>query len=175
VRLLPWDTQPPITEVVVPKAGVWAFRSGFHASEQSHDPLPRWTADRATIEVYPRVMDAVTLSAQLVQPDFGIPRALPDLTILVDDAPVPPASWQVAQGPPGHYRIDLTLAAANRSRLPLHVEFRSPGFIPAEREAGSSDRRTLGIRIEALEFWTRGDKLMAAGAADGRLATAPID
>ena len=175
VRLLPWDTQPPRTDIAWSTVGVWTFRSGFHASEQPRDPLPRWTANRATIEVYPRVKDIVALSMRLVQPDFGIPRELPDLTILVDDAPLPPASWQVVQGPPGHYQMDLTLAAANRSRLPLHVEFRSPGFIPAEREAGSADRRTLGIHIEAIEIRTRGDKLMAAGSTDGRLATAQID
>lgn len=171
VRLLPWDTEPRGANAAGPTLGVWAFRGGFHASEDPPDPLPRWTGGRGTVEVYPRVKDKVALSMRLVQPDFGLPRALPDLTILVDDAPVPPASWDVVQDPPGHYRISLTLAPPNRPRLPLLVEFRSPVFSPAQHEVGSSDRRMLGVRIEALEIWSHGDKLITAGPAHGSIRT----
>lgn len=134
-----------------PNALGYVFASGFYGSEGGNAPLPRWTSGRGVLEVYSERRGGMVLSLDLVQPDFGVRRQLPDLTVSANGVAIKPERWIVTQPTPGHYSVRLPIVVPRVGDGKVIVTLQSATFVPAELEPGSVDQRQLGLRLEAIK------------------------
>jgi hypothetical protein len=134
------------------RLATYALRTGFYDSEGVGKPLPRWTSGRGVLELYPEAPGDFTLVLDLVQPDFGTPRPLPDLTISADGRTIPPKLWRVEQPAGGHYTLQVPIGVRPARGRPVVVTLQSWTFVPAEQQPGNTDQRQLGVRLEGIRI-----------------------
>ena len=146
------DGAPQTDPATPPTRAAYAFLSGFYDSEVTGRSLPRWSSGYGVLALYPGAPTDEVLALDLVQPDFGQPRSLPDLTVSVDERPIAPELWRVEQPTPGHYTLRLPLVLRQAGGRPLVLTLRSPTFIPAQGGSGSVDGRELGVRVEGIRM-----------------------
>jgi len=127
------------------------FRTGFYSSEGVQAPLPRWTDGLGVLEIYPPAAGELVLVLDVVQPDFGTPRAVPDIEVSADDRAIPAGKWTFDVLAPGNYTVRLPLLARSPGGA-ITVTLHSGTFVPIESEPGSVDRRRLGVRIEGIRL-----------------------
>jgi len=151
IRLHPtWRN--PVGVGAVTRRGGYGFRSGFYESESTDALVPSWTDGRGVLELFPAVVGETTLSFTMVQPDFGSPRPLPDLTVSADGQAIPNHSWSVEQLSPGHYRVRIPLTVGPTQGIPIVLTLDSPTFVPSQHDASSTDERQLGVRVEEIRM-----------------------
>ncbi|MDE3076839.1 MAG: hypothetical protein KGJ86_15595, partial [Chloroflexota bacterium] len=149
--------------------GQFEFGDGFYASEgPAPSPLPRWTNGDAIIDVYPRRPGPLAVRMLVQQPTFGKPRYVPNVRLLWDGKPELPGGWAVSAFPEDGYELQLSLDPPGPARR-HQLEIVSPTFVPREREKGSADPRSLGVRLYSLSVQAGGEPLIEPGKQVGSL------
>jgi hypothetical protein len=114
---------------------------GFYRAEEAAGERFRWSAPVAVIDVLLPAQETYEASLDLLPLR---PEPPPEVRVLVDGAPVPPASCRVEPG-----AVRFPVRGGGRRSIALTC----PGFLP--RRHGLRDGRDLGLAVRTLAFTAR--------------------